>query len=942
MDLVPTMSPLLEREPELAELAALAAAVAGPDTHGSDAAGRVVLIEARRGLGRTALLRRLAGLASGRGLRVLAARASRGETGYPFGVADQLFEPLLHDSPADLTDPADAAARAALEIGTGSPDASADVLRGLYRLTERLAHRTPLALLVDDLQWCDASSARVIAYLARRADRLPVLLAVSLCREPDPTDPEPAGPDAATAGWLDELGPELVRLRPRPLSRAAVARLVGPPEPDALPEGVIDALHRTSGGNPAVLVEAARAASARDDGTDPGRGLVSAITRLRLARLGPTDATATRALAVLGSSDDPGAVAAVGRLTEPDAESALDRLVETGMVTGRPPFALVHPLLTESVASGIAPARRQAMHRRAADHLLQTGRAAEEVAAHLLALPARGNPETIAVLGQAAEAARRRGATDRVVGYLRRAVAESSTDPRRAELLAALGGAEALTNDIPAALTHLGLAFDTETDALRRASIAGPLAQIALFAGSADQALQVLRGATAGLPPGPLRTGLAALRAYAASIAGVDDTQHLPPPPAACGDVGDCLLATASAWRAAMHGGAAEPAAELASRALADGSLIASDWAYMAMVAASVLVLADREQTSDVWATAERALNDPESRLTSEGILVWQSWVLLERGHPREALSVARRYFEQLDRKSDAIRNAGADYGHGVLLRALVELDALDEAREVSRAARARRVGSDGDLHRRRGLIELMLAEHRYDEAEAALDRLYRLRPAIRNPVWLPVPLLRVRTLTGLGRPTAAVDAAHSGLAQAQRWGTASGVGIAQRALGEALDAAGDDGCLAALEHATTLLERAGRPLEWARAAVAWASALRRRGRPVEARPLLTRAAQLADDRGCRRLTERALSELRAAGGRRASALRTGLASLTERELAVSELAASGLTNRQIAQELHVGAKTVETHLSSVYRKLQIAGRAELPPASGREATGGP
>ncbi|MFT4216509.1 MAG: helix-turn-helix transcriptional regulator [Micropruina sp.] len=68
------------------------------------------------------------------------------------------------------------------------------------------------------------------------------------------------------------------------------------------------------------------------------------------------------------------------------------------------------------------------------------------------------------------------------------------------------------------------------------------------------------------------------------------------------------------------------------------------------------------------------------------------------------------------------------------------------------------------------------------------------------------------------------------------------------------------------------------------------------------------------------------MSELRAAGGRRASALRTGLAALTERELPVSRLAASGLTNRQIAAELHVGAKTVETHLSSVYRKLHVAG----------------
>ncbi|MFT4216510.1 MAG: hypothetical protein QM619_04905 [Micropruina sp.] len=115
-------------------------------------------------------------------------------------------------------------------------------------------------------------------------------------------------------------------------------------------------------------------------------------------------------------------------------------------------FAFVHPLIAEVVADDIAPARRQAMHRRAADYPVQTDRPAEEVAVHLLALPPRGRPETVSVLWRAAETARHRGATDRVVDHLRRAVAESSTDVRRTEILAVLGTAEAVANDIAGAL----------------------------------------------------------------------------------------------------------------------------------------------------------------------------------------------------------------------------------------------------------------------------------------------------------------------------------------------------------------------------------------------------------------------------------------------------------------------------------------------------------
>jgi DNA-binding CsgD family transcriptional regulator len=92
----------------------------------------------------------------------------------------------------------------------------------------------------------------------------------------------------------------------------------------------------------------------------------------------------------------------------------------------------------------------------------------------------------------------------------------------------------------------------------------------------------------------------------------------------------------------------------------------------------------------------------------------------------------------------------------------------------------------------------------------------------------------------------------------------------------------------------------------------------------------LRRALELAEVVGAAPLAERARTELTATGARPRSVRLSGVESLTASERRVAEMAAEGLTNRQIAQALFVTPKTVEVHLSSVYRKLEIASRSEL------------
>jgi DNA-binding NarL/FixJ family response regulator len=98
----------------------------------------------------------------------------------------------------------------------------------------------------------------------------------------------------------------------------------------------------------------------------------------------------------------------------------------------------------------------------------------------------------------------------------------------------------------------------------------------------------------------------------------------------------------------------------------------------------------------------------------------------------------------------------------------------------------------------------------------------------------------------------------------------------------------------------------------------------------------LRQGMEIAHRCGATALEERARTELEASGARPRSVVVSGVDSLTPSELRVAELAAQGMTNREIAQRLFVTMKTVETHLGHCYQKLDIAGRSELSSALGQ------
>jgi DNA-binding CsgD family transcriptional regulator len=188
------------------------------------------------------------------------------------------------------------------------------------------------------------------------------------------------------------------------------------------------------------------------------------------------------------------------------------------------------------------------------------------------------------------------------------------------------------------------------------------------------------------------------------------------------------------------------------------------------------------------------------------------------------------------------------------------------------------------------------------------------------------ISLARLR----IGEQEQARADAERSLALARAWGTRSAIGVALRAAG--LVEGGETG-LDLLREATATLEASPAQLEYARALVDFGAQLRRRGLRSDARHPLKQGLHLASFCGAWALAERALVELRAAGGRPRQATITGVEALTANEHRVADMAAQGLSNRQIAQALFVTTRTIESHLTNAYRKLGITSRDQLASA---------
>jgi DNA-binding CsgD family transcriptional regulator len=272
-----------------------------------------------------------------------------------------------------------------------------------------------------------------------------------------------------------------------------------------------------------------------------------------------------------------------------------------------------------------------------------------------------------------------------------------------------------------------------------------------------------------------------------------------------------------------------------------------------------------------------------------------------------------------------------------VLLQALIEQGELDEAEQALAPLDSEaKSGSLVSPPLRFARGRLRVAQGRVAEGLEDILAVGALltRSLVTSPGALPWRSQAALVQLALGDHKAAERLAHEELQLARAFGAPRALGDALRAAG--VVAGGDRGA-SLLREAIDAFERAGARLERTRALADLGAMLRRRNRRTEARELLREALDAAHRASARPLAEYAETELRATGARRRVVL-TGLDSLTASERRIAELAREGLTNRKIAQTLFVTARTVEGHLTSVFRKLQVSSRDELRAALAGDA----
>jgi DNA-binding CsgD family transcriptional regulator len=574
---------------------------------------------------------------------------------------------------------------------------------------------------------------------------------------------------------------------------------------------------------------------------------------------------------------------------------------------------------------------RELQHERAARVLHDAGAPPEQVAAHLLAAPRRGQEWVAGQLRDAGRAAVARGAPESGVAHLRRALAEPAPAAWRPELVRELGLAEVLT-DGHAAVEHLAEAYETLDDPVERLPVAHALCRALLFTGALGDAAAFAHRTAAELPDGAddgrallafeLMMGYFGIEAPQ-RLRGLDG--HRDPPGDALG--AKMLAATAALWWAYTGGSAAE-CSELALAALAGGELTVADNGLLMMAALLTLVKADRPEADPEWALAQAEAHRHGSLLGISSIHLWHGFTLLQYGELADAEESLRLAQEEFD--AWGFDDVARRYTAAFRARTALEQGRLDAARAaLDSAPPLPGENSEGSRYWRSCRIALLVAEGRNDEALELFAEYQRLHSHVRLPTATPARANAALALDRLGRREEALALAEEELADARRWGAPGTVGPSLRSLGVLR---GDVGLL---DEAVTVLERSHARLELAKALADLGAALRRERRPSDARDPLRRALELADACGAAGLVEHVRSELYAAGARPRTTALGGVDAQTASERRVAAFAAEGQSNRDIAQALFVTPKTVEVHLSNAYRKLGIRSRRELAGALG-------
>lgn len=931
--------PLVERD---AELSALGEALA----QAREGRGTAVLVEGEAGIGKTALLASACAAARAGGPRLMRARGTPLDEAVAYGVVRQLVLPALFDraDPELLLRGAAGLARPALLDGGGAgpapPDSAFAIREGLTWLAAALAEEDgPLALVVDDLHWADGPSVRFLQALAGRIDDLPVALLVAGRPGPAWSDP----------GLAATLGNGFRVLRPARLSSRGVGAVLAGRLSVQPAYEFAGAAHEQTAGTPYLVAALADALSR--EGIEPTADRVPAIDWLGVAGVGRdvaarlhglnSEARAiARAVAVLGDGRTAAESEHLAGVEPGSAARAAAALEGAGLIRGWPELHFDHPLVRAAVLDDLGAAERTRLHDSAADLAMSMGESARATA-HLAEVPGCASQERADVLHRVGTRALQSGAPDVAIRHLRRALAEPPPEGARGPVLFDLGLCElALGNEL--ATDRLAAAADAAGSPgfrLRALMLSG---HALTFQGRWHEAFERMRTAIATCTAAePIARALARIELATAMLtciptgreaAGMlDDLDREFPPEAPVRP----LLEGVLALRDVTVG---RPREEVLSRVMRAAPGAVAEHADSPLRWTPVIALVMADAFAEAESSLQTIVGGARSRLdlTTVRILsAWQALNHLRRGSLAQAEEAALAVDDGEDpppRLSDLLASIvrgsiALERGDLVAAAALVDRP-LEHDPQI--------VGTnfcDGYLVVR-GRVRLAQG--------AALDAYRLFAEAGRSQMqWggesPPVTQWRTHmalTANTLGRTAEAWDLIGAEIAAAERFGAARPLAAALRTRAAMLntDAAAAE---QSLREAAEVLRGSRADIEQASVGADLGDLLLRQGRVEESRQILRPALDLAWACGADALAERARGSLVHAGARPRRPELTGTRALTAAEARTARMAADGVTNRELAEALFVSEKTVETHLTAAYRKLNIAGRLQLRAALG-------
>ena len=892
-----------------AEIAQLGKALTGAADHGG-----ALHVTGAAGIGKTSLLNVAATDARNRGYKVLAITGLESEADLPYAGLHQLLQPLLSSAGA-LRGPQKNALLTALGMRAGAPPEVFLVGLATLSLMDDVAAETPLVVVADDFQWLDGATSSVLSFVARRLESTHILLIGGL-RETFET--------GLRSSRLPEIHVE-------PLSEMASADLLVSVAPD-LDLQTRRLILDEALGNPLALLELPRAF--RLQGTDGREGALRSIPLTdRLERTFSAQARelpklTQAALLLIALDKDPTVGDVLGATRKQVGEEVpvdiLQPALDAGLISvAGSTVRYRHPLMRSALDQAATGGQRRNAHLALAEVIADPDRRAWHRAKAVL-----GEDEGAAAdLESTAGRAQDRGAHATALGALELAASLTPHGPDRARRLLAAAELAFQLGDPPAvgrlldsaarlALSPHDVARMTWLREIFHDGAPGDLNAVARLVGVARDAaaegdrnlgLNLLHGAA-------LRCWWADLGVAAKNLV-IDAVEQI------AGDVLDPRALEILALAAPV-----DAASRIATRVREAAKVDDADPSRTQLLAFAAYAAGDIGESIELMDRAAPILRAQGRLGLLAQLLAVRGWAGINTGQLRDAIPTMEEANQLAVETRQPIRTAISKIGRAVLSGLQGEESTAEqlitEATEPLASVRLSIVLAQAEFAR--GVVHLTAGRH-----SDAFDHFVRMfdphGPAYHELVAHAAAPYVIECAVRAGRNDDARRMMTLLEALAKRTPATLvhiGLRFARPLLADESDA--QDLYESALDAEPKW------PFDFARLEMSYGTWLRRQRRITESRPHLRAARDMFDSLGVQPWADKARAELRASGERIPEAARAPRQALSPQELQIAQMAASGLSNREIADRLFLSHRTVGAHLYRVFPKLGIASRSEL------------